>query len=252
MKDTAISHQGAREKAGRVAAMQPYFFPYIGYFQLMKSVETFVIYDDVNFIKAGWINRNRIVVNGDDWMFSLPLKGSVHNKKIFTIELANDPRWKRKFKRTLQQEYRRSAYYDEVFPLVVSILESPKTNLADFLSDHLVVLAEYLSIDTRIVKTSQVYDNTDLGRQDRLIDICKREEARYYVNTIDGAGLYDGAHFKEKGVNLTLIRPHIEEYQQTSPDFLPRLSIIDVMMNNSVEEVRLMLDQFELISHNNL
>eukprot|EP01137_Pigoraptor_chileana_P027579 Opistho-2@10370 len=164
----------------KVAIMQPYIFPYIGYFQLIKSVDVFVVYDDVNYIKKGWINRNTILVNGKGFLFTLPLKNASQNRHINQISLDYDGSWKKELLKTIELSYKKAPYFDVVFPIVNSILEYPETNLAGFIFNSLQQFCDYLSIKTGLILSSDVKKNTDLKGQDKIIEICKKQQATHY------------------------------------------------------------------------
>lgn len=98
--------------------MQPYLFPYLGYFQLIQAVDKFILLDDVNFIKRGWVNRNRILVNGKDHLFSLPLQRASQFKKINDLKLADYPGWRNRFFKTLTHAYRQASQYEPVMKML--------------------------------------------------------------------------------------------------------------------------------------
>src|SRR5438477_7324862 len=155
----------------RLAVMQPYFLPYIGYFQLMSAVDKFVLLDDVNFITRGWINRNRIAVNGEPHWLTLPLAKASQNRLISEIELVDDPSWKRKTLRTVELSYHRAPHSSEVLQLFSDILNQARGSLSVFLSRQLQQMADYIGIKVQIASTSSVYPKEGRSGQDRIIDI---------------------------------------------------------------------------------
>lgn len=212
--------------------MQPYFLPYLGYFQLMAKVDAFVLYDDVNFINRGWINRNRININGTAHMLTVPLMHASQNRLICDIDLSDDTTWRNRILKSIQQAYARSSQFARVFPLVESIVRHPAQNLAGYLLSSLVALRDHLGLKTEIVATSRCYENANLKAQARIIDICLREQADIYINSIGGTDLYDRAEFKERGVKLSFLQPELRPHSDSNLPFLPGLSIIDVLMHN--------------------
>lgn len=230
-----------------LAVMQPYFLPYLGYWQLLHSVDRFVIYDDVNYIKGGWINRNRILIAGEAKHITVPLLGASSYKKIREIELAPVAAWADKMIRTVELNYRRTPYFHDVFPVLVDIILCPARNLADYLRHQLTILANYMNITTDIVLTSSVYKNHSLSGQDRVLDICRREGATDYINAIGGKALYDGARFSSFGVDLFFISPELNSYNQTVPGFIPGLSIMDLLMELGPAQVHDHLNAYRLI-----
>ncbi|MBD2704548.1 WbqC family protein [Spirosoma sp. BT702] len=231
-----------------LAIMQPYFLPYIGYMQLMKAVDTFVLYDDVAFINRGWINRNRLLINGQEFMFTVPLKDASQNKRISEVHLADDPKWRSKLLKTIEQGYRKAPFYQTVMPLTEKIVNFTTDSIADLVHFGLIELNQYLGLTTELVKSSSIYDNVALKAQERILDICRQTGATQYINPIGGTELYDKPTFAEAGIQLNFIKSKKVEYHQLgkTAEFVPWLSIIDVLMNNDVPAVQTMLDEYEL------
>ena len=227
--------------------MQPYIFPYIGYFQLIKAVDKFVIYDDVNFINRGWINRNRILVNGKDSLFTIPLKEASQNKLINEIEVNWDDAWKAKWFKTLEQSYKKAPFFQQIKPIVEQTLELEKTIFSEIIVENLKLINAYLGITTEIIPSSSIYQNTDLKAQTRILDICLQEKANHYINPIGGIELYQKEIFEEKGMQLNFIKSKPVQYPQLKNDFVPWLSILDVLMFNSVEQIQTFLNSYELV-----
>jgi hypothetical protein len=223
----------------RLAIMQPYFLPYIGYFQLMSAVDKFVLLDDVNFINRGWINRNRIAVNGEPNWMTLPLIKASQNRLINEIKIFEDPSWKRKVLRTVELSYRQAPYFAQVLPLFSEILEEARGPLAIFLHYQLARMAAYIGLDVRIEKTSSVYPKEGRTGQDRILDICGREGADSYLNLRGGRDLYDPAAFSALGIELLFVESNFEAMKlQHGADEGPYLSILDLVMFNSPATVR--------------
>ena len=227
--------------------MQPYFFPYIGYFQMMNAVDKFVIYDDVTYIKNGWINRNRILVNGMEYMYTIPLKNASSNTLIKEIQISLNTRTVTKLLKTLQQNYRKAPYFEEAFLLISSIFNQETKFIRDLCLKSLQLINMYLDMDTFIVETSTIYNNQNLKSQDRIIDICLQEKANHYVNLIGGQDLYDKKTFTNRGINLNFLESKEIKYSQFTNQFIPWLSMIDVMMFNSPQKIKQMLNDYTLV-----
>ncbi|MEW9581164.1 WbqC family protein [Paraburkholderia sp. DGU8] len=225
----------------RLAIMQPYFFPYLGYFQLMAEVDAFVVFDDVNFINRGWINRNRININGAPYLITVPLKQASQNKLICEISVDDHLSWRDKLLKTIGQAYSRAPQFARVFPLVESIVRHPAGNLADYLRHSLLNLRDFLGLGTEIISTSRRYENSNLTAQSRIIDICLRERADIYINAIGGKELYEHTAFESAGVKLRFLQPALPPYGQSGAEFMPGLSMIDVLMHNDGQAVTNML-----------
>lgn len=227
--------------------MQPYIFPYIGYFQLINAVDKFVIYDDVNFINRGWINRNRILVNGKDSLFTIPLKDASQNKLINEIDVNWDAAWKNKFLKTIEQSYKKAPFYKEGLEIIEKTLNIEDLNTSNVIFNNLKVICEYLDITTELIPSSAIYQNTDLKAQERILDICLQEKANHYINPIGGLELYDKSYFESKGLKLNFIKAKPVIYKQFKNDFVPWLSMIDVLMFNSKETIQGFLNEYELV-----
>lgn len=238
-----------------LAIMQPYFLPYIGYMQLLNAVDTFVFYDDVAFINRGWVNRNRMLVGSKELLFTVPLKEASQNKTIREIALANDPKWRGKLLRTIEQSYRKAPLFAEVMPMTERIINfgaaSPSdVSVADYIFHSFTELTTYLGITTRLVATSGAYQNSHLKAQERIIDICRQEGADRYINPIGGTELYSQPGFDSIGCELAFMQARRVTYpQQGATEFVPWLSILDIMMNNTADAIQPMLTEFDLITN---
>lgn len=233
----------------KLAIMQPYFMPYIGYFQLIKMVDKFIFYDDVTFIKQGWINRNQILINNQAKMFSVPLANASSNiliKDVLISESAYE-KWKKSFLNSIFFSYKKAKNYNQVSNLIESILEEKPQTISDLAIKSIIKVAQYLDLDTEFQISSETYSNTQLSGQDRVLDICKNENALTYVNPVGGMELYSKNTFKAKNIDLFFIKANKFVYKQFSDEFIPFLSIIDVLMFNDVDEINQQLDDFCLI-----
>lgn len=217
--------------------MQPYFFPYIGYFQLIAAVDLFIVYDNIKYTKKGWINRNRLLQNGKDVVFSLPLKSDSDSLDVCERELAADFN-RDKLLNQFKGAYRRAPYFEQTFPLVERIVRYEDTNLFGFLHHSIVRTCEYLGVTTEIRISSGIAIDHDLKSQDKVLALCVATGANTYVNAIGGMALYSEETFREKGIELKFIRSRPFEYPQFGDAFVPWLSIIDVMMFNSSDTIK--------------
>lgn len=231
----------------KLAVMQPYLFPYIGYFQLIHSVDKFVVYDDVSFINHGWINRNRILVNGNAYLFTVPLKKASQNKLIKDIEIADEPNWKEKLLRTIETNYKKAPCFNSAIPLITDIMLMKEKTISKMIAQSIIAINKHLGIQTTIQTTSTVYNNSHLTAQDRILDICRKEQADHYINPIGGRELYLKERFSKENIDLVFLKTAPIIYRQFTHEFIPSLSIIDVMMFNSKEEIQNFLDHYELI-----
>lgn len=235
-----------------ISIMQPYYFPYIGYWQLIKATDIFVVFDDVNYINRGWINRNRILLNGNIKYFNMKLSGASQNKHINEIDIINGYKEKESAKSILHNAYRKADYYEENKQVIFDIIDSDAESIAEFNFILMKKLSEYLNINTQIIKSSDLNNNKDLKGTDKIIDICKMLGAETYINAIGGMELYKDSMFKGEGIELKFIKTNFEKckYVQWGDEYIEGLSIIDVMMFNSRENVIKMLDYYQLVSNN--
>jgi len=232
----------------KLAIMQPYFLPYIGYFQLVNAVDTFVIYDNIKFTKKGWFHRNRILVDGRGKMFTVPLKNSSDYLHVVQRELADSFNSESKrILRRIKAAYQKAPYYKDVMPLIELCLHRGTGNLFDFIYTSLMLLVQHLDISTEIVISSTIDINHTLRAQDKVLAICEGLSADTYINAIGGQGLYKAEAFEDRGIELLFIKAEPAEYKQFDNEFVPRLSIIDVMMFNPKGKVQECLHDYSLI-----
>jgi hypothetical protein len=229
-----------------IAIMQPYFFPYIGYWQLIHAVDCFVIYDDVNYINRGWINRNRILINGTPTYITVPLHQSSQNKKISDTFLQPSFEWRNKLLKMIKNTYQKHPYFADVFVVIEKIICYQTDNVADFLAHQLQILSIFMDIKTEFILSSRCYGNNSLSGQERIIDICKRERADVYINAIGGQTLYNSQEFANANINLNFIEMYPLPYKQKSDKFIPYLSIIDALMGIGSIGIKEHLDSYEL------
>ena len=232
----------------RIAIMQPYFLPYLGYWQLMNCVEKFVAYDDVQFTKKGWIHRNRHLNNGKDQVFTLPLKKD--SDYLDVVDRSVSDSWeveKDKLKRKIEGAYKKAPYFRQVMPVFEACIDYQGSNLFDFVFNSIRIVKETLGISTELLVSSEISDSKHLKSQERVLEICRAIEATEYVNPIGGYELYDKRDFEEKGVNLWFHKVGNVTYDQMQNEFFPNLSILDALMFIGVEGVQGELENFELV-----
>lgn len=218
--------------------------PYIGYWQLIKAVDKFVIYDDVNYINKGWINRNNILVNGDKHLFSIALRGASQNKLINEISISDDFV---KLRKTMAMAYSKAPYYTEISQLMDKIMEFPKDNIASFIGNSISLICDFLDIKTELIMSSSIEKDNSLKAQNKILEICDKLNADTYVNAIGGQELYNKEDFKEAGITLNFLKPELTPYKQFKGEFIAGLSILDVLMFNAKEDIQILLDNYNLI-----
>lgn len=231
--------------------MQPYLFPYLGYFQIINCTDSFVIADNMQFINQGWINRNKILLQNKEHRITFPIKKDSAFLKInerYFLDDA-DQRDSKKILNMLNHAYRKAPNFDACYPLIERILKFENKNVAKFTTNSLKEVCAYLDIKTKFIIESELKMPPDLNAQERIVQICKKLGADRCINAIGGVELYSAKTFRENGVTLKFIKTNESlRYKQFNDNFVPNLSIIDVMMFNSQEDIRNLLGAFELIN----
>ena len=230
----------------KIAIMQPYIFPYIGYFQLISSVDKFIIYDNIQYTKKGWINRNRFLQDGKDEIFTIPLKKDSNFLDVNKREISTDFN-KSKLINKVKAAYRNSPYFENVFPLFEKVVLNNEINLFEYIYSSLIETCKYLEIKTDFIKSTDIDIDHLLKAEDKVIAICNNLGANTYINAIGGQALYRREEFSKYGIDLKFIKSNDISYKQFNDEFVPWLSIIDVMMFNSPKEIKEMLYNFQLI-----
>jgi hypothetical protein len=233
----------------KIAIMQPYVFPYIGYFQMIHAVDVFVFYNDVNFIKGGWVNRNRILFNNEAKYLNIPCKGISSYKPIKEIYINYSLKDYNNILINIKQAYGKAPYFDKVFPMLERLIENRYNTISELAINSCIEISKYLNINTEFKVSSIDYPSSyGLERSTRLFNIIKQLDGDKYINAIGGQDLYNKDAFLNEGIELFFIKSNPIEYKQFNNEFVPWLSIIDVLMFNTVDEIQLMLEKYELIN----
>lgn len=231
----------------KLGVMQPYFFPYIGYFQLINAVDEFVVYDAIEYTKKGWINRNRILVNGTDVYISLPLMAASDILFINKRQLADTwPSERKKMLNRIAEAYRKAPEFQSIYPQIEAWMQTPERNLFKYLYELLTKLLDLLEIETRIHISSEIDFDNSLKAEEKVLAIAGALGAAEYINPIGGQALYSRDTFLENGIRLSLLESKKIVYPQFGGEFVPNLSIIDVLMFNPLARVRDYLDEYRL------
>jgi len=231
----------------KIAIMQPYFFPYLGYYQMFGAVDKFVLLDDVNFIMRGYINRNSILINGASHKFSIPLQQPSQNKLINETKLNFSSKDRENFLKTITLAYKKAPFYNDFYSILEDIILNSQDDLTKFLKYSFEKVKTYLSLNTEILISSEIKKDNTLKAQDRIIEINKQLNSTMYINAIGGVELYNREDFKKENIELKFIKMKDVKYPQFKNDFVANLSMIDVLMFNSKEEIKDLLAQYELI-----
>lgn len=237
-------------KSSSIAIMQPYLFPYLGYFQLLNAADSFVFYDDVSFIKQGWINRNNILVNNNIKLFTVPLIKASSNSLIKDVNI-NEllyHKWCIRFLKSIQQSYSKAPYFNDIYPFIEEVFQSNIILVSQLAIASVKMINTYLGLKKSFYVSSYDFpDVKNLGRADRLISIIKELEGKRYINMYGGYELYTKEYFLKNQIELYFLRPELRVYKQFHEPFQSGLSIIDVMMFNNKEEVKESLLNYSLV-----
>lgn len=230
-----------------LAIMQPYLFPYIGYWQLINAVDTFVIYDNIQFSKKGWFHRNNILLNGKKTLFSIPLKKDSDSLDVIERFISDGADKEiNKITRQIEIAYKKAPYFEDVFPMIKEIFQNKEKNLFKYIYNSVLQVCDYLEIDTKIIISSTIDIDHSLKSQDKVIALNKVLNATKYINPIGGIELYDFEKFQNENIELFFLNSNVPEYNQFGKEFIPYLSIIDILMFNNIKEIKKMLKDYKL------
>jgi hypothetical protein len=253
----------------KLAIMQPYFFPYIGAYQLIYEVDKYIIYGLVNYKNDGWFHKNRLIeVNRGPFYFYVQMIDSSIHKKFYEIKINPDKKWRNKLIKTIEHNYRNSFYYEETVYLINNIIFSDYNDLLHFNANSIIQICKHLDINTEILICKNEYEDLeqnldiqygnkinssncrsyDIERKTaRIIKICQREGASAYINPIGGQSLYSEKIFKEYGIELHFLKTRGIKYNQKWNNFEPNMSILDVLMNCGKEKTKDFLKEYDIV-----
>ena len=226
----------------KITIMQPYFLPYLGYFQLINIADKFVVYDNVQYIKRGWINRNRYLLNNKDNYFIIPVKKFSHQQKIIEINISKNYD-REKMLRKFYNAYNKAPYFEETYKLLTEIIKFPSQNLSEYTFFSISTICKYLNIKTKILISSKINYNHKLKSENKVIDICNSLNGTIYINPEGGKKIYKKENFKKFKLNLKFLYTEDFKYKQfDEKTFIPKLSIVDILMFNSKKKVKEIID----------
>jgi len=228
--------------------MQPYFFPYLAYFQLIAQCDTFVFYDDVQYIKRGWVNRNRILRQGQSRWLTLPVRKAplrfAINQRYYQLDRASIGGVLRR----IEAAYHKAPGFVAGVSLIEQLMNFGDANVAAFNVNLIQGVAAHIGLQPRFILSSAMEKDPRLTGQDRVIDICRRLGATHYVNPIGGIGFYDAERFAGADLKLSFLQSESPRYPQFGQTMIPDLSIIDVLMFNDEPAIARLLREYRLVS----
>ena len=231
----------------KIAIMQPYLFPYIGYWQLINAADEFVVYDDIMFKKNGWINRNNILLDNKKHIITLNLSKASSFKLINQINKNIEEKNTKQLLKTIHHAYKKAPYFNNIIPIIEETLLLPSEKIIELIYFSINKICEYLDISTKIILSSSLNKDNNLKGQDKVIHICELLETTDYINAIGGLELYDKPSFANHNIRLHFLKTDYIEYKQFNNEFISNLSIIDILMFNDVKKVKYYLKNFVLI-----
>ena len=226
----------------KICIMQPYFLPYLGYWQLLKYADKYIIFDDVNYIKKGYINRNKILLKTGLHQFTVPIEGASQNKKIYELELFDG---EDKTLKTIAQGYKNTTNFKVIYPIIEEIFNFKSKLLVDFIEHSIKKICELLAIEIEIIKSSEIV--LDASGVNKIIPLCRLYSADVYINPIGGTDLYKKEDFIEHNIELKFIKAIPIEYKQLKIPFHPNLSILDLLFNVPKAEWPAHLESYEVL-----
>jgi len=241
-----------------IAIMQAYFFPYIGYFQLINSVDTFLIYEHVTFRKKSWITRNRILDKGKvaPIFIKVPVLKQSSNKLISEVKIDNKTDWRKKIKNLLFYNYKKSPFFDEIYTDLLCIIDINAEDLHTYNSLIVQKICVLLDIDTKIIydnsaclelESNLLKNNINDIKTQRIVELCRQQKVKHYVNPIGGVDLYCKKEFNKNDLKLSFVNTLPFSYNQFGLDHQPYLSIIDVLMHKGIKGTKEIIKKYELV-----
>jgi hypothetical protein len=234
----------------RLGIMQPYFLPYLGYFQLIFATDTWIVFDTPQYIRHGWINRNRILKpDGKDWQYiSIPIKKHSREAKIKDIEISYMEDWKTKITAQLSHYKIKAPYYSATMDVINQCINTSSNSIVDLNINAIKSVCDYLNIkfNYNVHSHMNLTHDTPTHAGEWALHTCTSIGAKEYINPPGGREIFDKGQFINAGIDLFFLETQFSEYNQRNKNFIKGLSIIDVMMFNSAKEIAQMLCNFEL------
>ena len=231
----------------KLAVMQPYFLPYLPYFQLINAVDCFIFLDNVNFINKGWINRNNILVNNEAHLINLPLVKASQNRLINSINIVDEEKWKSKLLKKVELSYKKAPLFEHVMPLFYKSLINDCKLISDLNQLSIELISDYLEIETKFKRSSDFTFEDQYNGQYKILELCSKNKAQLYINPIGGIELYDASVFNKREISLKFLNSGNTIYRQFKERFVNHLSILDVLMFNEKEQIKRFLDNYTLL-----
>lgn len=242
-----------KNKTIKVGIMQPYFMPYIGYISLLKHCEIFILFDTVQFIRHGWIERNRMLKQNNNWLYiKVPLI-KVNSQKTLIKEclIDNQQDWKLKILHQIKHYKNIAPNYNQVEKILMEIFEKDYDNIVSLNKASLEAISTYLGFKKKLQILSEMELNIIKPKapDEWALNICKELNLPkiHYVNLIGGLNFFNRDKYTKENIEISFHKMNMHCYNQQRDYFESGLSILDLLMFNSVEEINKMLDDYELV-----
>lgn len=220
----------------KLGIMQPYFLPYFGYFQLISETNHFLLHDDLQYTKKGWINRNRFLLNNHSNIFTVATEKNAHTYLVGEKKVS-EQFCRIALLRKFFSAYKKAPYFKKHFPIIEEIVLFENNFLFQYIEHSIFKICKLLEINTNILRPSSLHLGSHLKGEDRVITICQKKGATEYINSANGKNLYSKERFRFHGIHLSFINPERLEYVQYENHFVPNLSIIDPLMFNDTSKL---------------
>jgi hypothetical protein len=243
----------------KIGIMQPYFFPYLGYFQLIAAVDSFILYNKVSFRKKSWITRNRLLNKGtsNPFYIQIPVKKQSSNKLIEEINIDSSQKWKDSISNHLYYNYKKAHFFDPTYSFITELLNINETNLHVYNSSIVEGICRQLGISTKIIIDNSPFEGIENellyseagieSKSQRIINICNYMKASTYINPIGGTSLYSKKVFAKHAIQLMFLQTNYSNYTQFNNIHVPSLSIVDVLMHCGFDRTSALIKQYSLI-----
>ena len=221
----------------RVAIMQPYFYPYVGYFQLISAADVFVIADCYQYTKQSWINRNRLILDEQINYFGIPIQNHSSQSLISDINIA-EPFSPDKLFARIKNNYSRTEGWELFAPFFSNVLYTSNLKLIEKINLSLEINMELMGITTKKLRLSDIQLTSEVSGQERVIAICQALGAKEYLNLPGGMNMYSKEVFARNGLSLSFLEPNLISYEQTMDGFISHLSILDLAFSVGLDRLR--------------
>ncbi len=233
-----------------LASHQPYFFPYLGYFSLISAVDKFVFFDTSQYNRKSWMTRNRILKpNLNEFQYiNVGVHHTMFQAKLPECKLNPNQFWKNKLIAQLEHYKKRALFFEETISILEKTFSNEEDTLVGFNMSSTIEITRLLKINTAIIRFSEFEHKIEKAAAAGFwgIEMCKVLGMDTYINAPDGEAFYPKEEYEKSGIKLGFIQHKLNPYFQSNENFLPALSIIDVLMFNGVKKTSEMVHDYTI------